>query len=173
MFWKNKTSSVFERDLESFLPRLRRYCLTLTGNRDRADDLAQMSCLRAIEKSDLFQPGTKLDQWMFKLTQRVWLNEIRANVVRQRGSMLAIDEIDIPDNKPNPEEHLFAQQIVNQVMKLPEAQRVTVILAYVEGFSYQETSDILDIPIGTVMSRLAAARVKLTSQSVAPRKALS
>ncbi len=161
MSWKKNSKAEFERTLTKFFPRLWRYCLTLTGKRDRADDLAQSSCLRAIEKMDLFEPGTRLDLWMFRLTHRVWLNEVRSDILRQHRSMLLIDDLEIPDNKPNPEENLLVQERLRQVLNLPEAQRVTVMLAYVEGFSYQETSEILDIPVGTVMSRLAAARSKI------------
>jgi RNA polymerase sigma-70 factor, ECF subfamily len=163
MSWKKNADADFEHALTQFFPRLWRYCLTLTGKRDRADDLAQSSCLRAIEKANLFEPGTRLDLWMFRLTHRVWLNEIRSDVVRQHRSMLLIDDLDIPDDKLDPEENLLAQERLRQVLNLPEAQRVTVMLAYVEGFSYQETSEILDIPIGTVMSRLAAARARMVA----------
>jgi RNA polymerase sigma-70 factor, ECF subfamily len=161
MSWKKNAEADFEQALTLFFPRLWRYCLTLTGTRDRADDLAQSSCLRAIEKANLFEHGTRLDLWMFRLTHRVWLNEIRSDVVRQHRSMVLIDDLEIPDSKLDPEENLLAQERVRQVLNLPEAQRVTVMLAYVEGFSYQETSEILNIPIGTVMSRLSAARARI------------
>jgi RNA polymerase sigma-70 factor, ECF subfamily len=173
MSWQQNAGPDFDQGLEQVFPRLWRYCLTLTGSRDRADDLAQSSCLRAIEKAKLFEPGTRLDLWMFRLTHRVWLNEIRSDAVRQHRSMLLIDDLEIPDTRPDPEENLLAQELVRQVLNLPEAQRVTVMLAYVEGFSYQETSDILDIPIGTVMSRLAAARAKIVASSDVNRRASS
>jgi RNA polymerase sigma-70 factor, ECF subfamily len=163
MNWKQNSDRGFAHELEQIFPRLWRYCLSLTGARDRADDLAQSSCLRAIEKACLFQSGTRLDLWMFRLTHRVWLNEIRSDAVRQHRTMLLIDDLEIPDDKPSPESNLLAQELVKQVLNLPEAQRVAVMLAYVEGFSYRETSEILEIPIGTVMSRLAAARAKIIS----------
>jgi RNA polymerase sigma-70 factor, ECF subfamily len=164
MFWRKDSHREVSQGLKSLYPRLWRYCVALTGSRDRADDLAQAACLRALEKADKFQAGTRLDLWMYRLTQRLWLNEIRADAVRQRGSMVAIDETDIADTKPDPESNLLAREVLWEVTALPEAQRTTVVLAYVEGFSYKETSDILDIPIGTVMSRLAAARVKLADK---------
>jgi RNA polymerase sigma-70 factor, ECF subfamily len=85
--------------------------------------------------------------------------------------MLLIDDLDIPDDKLDPEENLLAQERLRQVLNLPEAQRVTVMLAYVEGFSYQETSEILDIPIGTVMSRLAAARARMVASRSSDKSA--
>jgi RNA polymerase sigma-70 factor, ECF subfamily len=164
MIWRKNSRSEVEQGLKPLYPRLWRYCVALTGSRDRAGDLAQSACLRALEKSDKFEPGTRLDLWMFRLTQRVWLNEIRADAVRQRASMVAIDDIDIPDTKPDPESNLLAREVLREVMALPEAQRAAVILVYVEGFSYKEASGTLEIPIGTVMSRLAAARTKLAGK---------
>ena len=149
------------KGLHSLYPRLWRYCLALTGSRDRADDLAQAACLRALDKADQFQAGTELDRWMFRMTQRLWLNELRADTVRRGKGLLPIEETDLPDNKNDPQANLLARQVLSEVMKLPEAQRVTVLLVYMEGYSYREASDMLDIPIGTVMSRLAAARSKL------------
>jgi RNA polymerase sigma-70 factor, ECF subfamily len=148
--------------LPGLYPRLWRYCLALTGARDHAQDLAQTACLRAIEKAHLFETGTRLDFWLFRLTQRVWLNELRARVVRQQGGLVPIDDVELPDAAPDPEMNIFARQVFSQVMGLPEAQRTAVILVYVEGLSYKEASDVMEVPIGTIMSRLAAARQKIT-----------
>jgi RNA polymerase sigma-70 factor, ECF subfamily len=161
---KKNSRVEIEQGLGPLYPRLWRYCVALTGSRDRANDLAQSACARALEKSDRYEAGTRLDLWMFRLTQRLWLNEIRADTVRQSGKMVPIDDIEIPDTKMNPETNLLANEVFLKVMALPEAQRVTVILVYVDGFSYKEASAILEIPIGTVMSRLAAARAKIASE---------
>ncbi|MEM7069222.1 MAG: RNA polymerase sigma factor [Pseudomonadota bacterium] len=150
--------------IEALFPRLWRYCLALTSNPDRANDLAQSTCLRALEKHALYEPGTKLDRWIFRMAQRLWINEMRADAVRQGGGLLTLDEIDLPDKKPGQETNLMARQLLMEVMRLPEAQRVTVMLVYVEGFSYKEAAGILDIPIGTVMSRLASSRAKLAAK---------
>ena len=101
---------------------------------------------------------------MFTIAQRTWLNEMRSEAVRRGGGLITIDEIDLPDTKPDAETNLFARQVLIQIMGLPEAQRLTVMLVYVEGFSYKEASEILDIPVGTVMSRLATSREKLATQ---------
>jgi RNA polymerase sigma-70 factor, ECF subfamily len=164
MIWRKDSHREVSQGLKPLYPRLWRYCVALTGSRERAGDLAQSACLRALEKSDKFEAGTRLDHWMYRLTQRLWLNEIRADAVRKRGGMVGIDDIDIPDTKPDPESNLLAREVLREVLALPEAQRTTVILVYVEGFSYKEASGILEIPIGTVMSRLAAARTKLAGK---------
>ena len=150
--------------LPDLFPRLWRYCLALTSNRERANELAQAACLHALEKADLFQPGTHLDRWLFRLTQRLWLNEMRANAVRRGQGLLPVEELDLPDKKPDPHANLYAKEVLSAVVGLPEAQRVAVMLVYVEGYSYREAAGILEIPIGTVMSRLAAARKTLVSR---------
>lgn len=157
---KNSREAVRE-GLRSMYPRLWRYCLVLTGNRQRADDLAQSACVRAIERADQFATGTHLDRWVLRIAQRIWLNELRADSVRRGGGLATIEEIELADASPDPESNLLVREVLMEVMKLPEAQRETVVLVYVEGCSYKEAAEILAIPIGTVMSRLAAARGKL------------
>ncbi|TNJ45568.1 RNA polymerase sigma factor [Phaeobacter sp. B1627] len=142
-------------------PRLWRYCLAQTGKRDRADDLAQKTCLRALEKHESYQVGTHLDRWLFRMAHRLWLNEIRATAVRTGGGLVALEETEIPDSSVTAEENIFLSEVFTKIGALPEGQRVVVLLAYVEGFTYQETADTLGIPIGTVMSRLASARKKV------------
>ncbi len=161
MFKNKNYRTEISKGIPSLYPRLWRYCLALTSNPDQANDLAQSACLRAIEKADQFEMGTHLDRWLFKIAQRLWINELRSAAVRRGGGLITIDELKLPDTtNSNQETNLFARQ---KVMELPEAQRVTVMLVYVEGFSYQEACEILDIPIGTVMSRLATSRRKLAS----------
>ena len=156
-----KARAEVSQGLKPLFPRIWRYCLALTGNRDRANDLAQTACLHALEKADLFEPGTHLDRWVFRMTQRLWLNHLRAETVRAGQGLLPIEEIDLPDKSSDPQSNFFTKQVLTEVMRLPDAQRSTVLLVYVEGYSYKEASHILGIPIGTVMSRLAAARSRL------------
>lgn len=164
MFFQRSSRKEIESGLKPLFPRVWRYCLALTGNKDAADDLAQTVCLRALEKASQYKAGTNLDRWLFTIAQRTWINELRKNAVRTGSGLLQIEEFEIPDTKPDPESNILAAEVLNQVMALPEAQRTTVMLVYVEGYSYQEASAILDIPIGTVMSRLSAARTKLATK---------
>ncbi|MEO0937673.1 MAG: RNA polymerase sigma factor [Pseudomonadota bacterium] len=144
--------------------RLWRYCLALTGQRDWADDLVQTACLRALEKAGQYQPGTHVDRWLFTIARSTWLNELRARKVRQGGGLVPVEEIDLPSAAPGTEVNILAREVLNKVNRLPEAQRLTVFLVYVEGYSYAEAAEHLDIPIGTVMSRLATARRTLSAQ---------
>ena len=147
--------------IEATYSRLWRYCLVLTGKRDVADDLAQAACLRALEKADLFQSGTHFDRWIFRLTHNLWINELRKQAVRQGSGITPIEETDLPDNSPGQEMNIFGQQVLSKIMALPETQRSTVLLVYGEGYSYRDAAEVLEIPVGTVMSRLAGARSKL------------
>ena len=158
------SSDEVRNGLKPLFPRLWRYCLVLTGNRDQANDLAQKTCLRALDRAEQYDAGTKLDRWVFRIAQRVWFNELRADAVRRGGGLVPAEDAGLVDHRSGPESNMFARQVLSEVMKLPEAQRSTVLLVYVEGYSYKEASDILDIPIGTVMSRLAAARSKLSGK---------
>ncbi|KQV68459.1 RNA polymerase sigma factor [Rhizobium sp. Root1220] len=143
------------------LPRLWRYGLVLSHRRDVADDLVQQTCLRALERSGQFEAGTRLDRWLFSILHSIWLNEVRSQRVRQGQGFVAADQALVVDGARDTETHIFANQVLRLVNALPEAQRVAVFLAYVEELSYKEVASVLDIPIGTVMSRLSAARAKL------------
>lgn len=158
--------------LVALWPRLWCYCVVLTGSPERANDAAQAACVRALEKSSLFEGGTRLDAWVFKIAQRVWLNDLRAETVRKAGGLVALDDIEVADTRPDGESTLFSKEVLNHVMNLPEAQRATVLLVYVEGYTYREAAEILDIPIGTVMSRLSAARAVLSKTLRRDKKAM-
>ncbi|MBX4994149.1 RNA polymerase sigma-70 factor (ECF subfamily) [Rhizobium binae] len=144
------------------LARLWRYGFVLSHQRDVADDLVQATCLRALERADQFVPGTRLDRWLFSILHSIWLNEIRSRRVRQGQGFVDAGEVLTFDGAHDTETHVMASQVLKQVSALPEAQRTAVFLAYVEGLSYREVAGILDIPIGTVMSRLASARARLS-----------
>lgn len=148
--------------LTEHLARLWRYGLVLSHQRDVADDLVQATCVRALERADQFVAGTRLDRWLFSILHSIWLNEIRARRVRQGQGFVDADETLSFDGARDTETHVMANQVLKQVNTLPDAQRSAVFLAYVEGLSYREVASVMDVPIGTVMSRLAAARAKLS-----------
>lgn len=151
------------KEIEKFFPRLWRYCIALTGERVAAEDLCQAACLRAIEKSHQFKLGTRADHWVFRIAKNHWFNQLRAERVRRGGGLVPAEELNLAATDPDAESNIFHAEVLRAVMGLPEAQRITVFLVYVEGFSYQEAADHLQIPIGTIMSRLAAARRKLAA----------
>jgi RNA polymerase sigma-70 factor (ECF subfamily) len=147
--------------LPAVLPRLWRYGLVLSGSRDTAEDLAQMTCVRAIERASQFTPGTRLDRWLISILHSIWLNEVRARKVRQGQGLVDADSALVFDGLREIETNILAAQVLRQVQDLPEVQRETVYLVYVEGLTYREAASALSVPIGTVMSRLATARTRL------------
>ena len=163
-WFKQDGLAAVREGIDKLYPRLWGYCLVLTGTAERADELAQAACLRALEKANLFDDGSHFDRWMFRLTQRLWINERRKDAVRTGGGLLTIEDAELADQGLDPESNLLGREVVLGVMRLPEAQRSAVALVYVEGHSYRDAAVILDIPVGTVMSRLAAARSKLARE---------
>jgi RNA polymerase sigma-70 factor, ECF subfamily len=151
-------------DLQVLLPRLWRFALRLAGDRRDAEDLVQRACARALERRDPLQPGTSTISWMFSIVHSVWLNELRARQIRSHGNMQWSENLLEAAADPvagNPEMHSLHRQIISSVEKLPDAQRSVMLLMAVEGLSYREAATILEVPIGTVMSRLACARLSI------------
>lgn len=151
----------FRAALAECYPRLWRYALVLTGNRTEAADLAQAACLRALEKSNLLLSDVPFDRWLFRLTHRVWLNELRSKAVRRGEGVVDVEDSGLAAETPGQEMTAYLRNVFSGILKLPEAQRSAVMLVYVEQCSYQEAADVLEVPIGTIMSRLASARTKL------------
>ncbi|MDR3398084.1 MAG: RNA polymerase sigma factor [Pandoraea sp.] len=153
--------------LPGLLPRLWAFALRITGDRHDAEDLVQRACVHALERVHQWQLGTSALSWMYSIVHTTWINEIRARRVRSRGS-LAWDDADveaIPDLQAStPEDLASYHQVFGAVDRLPEAQRFVVLLVAVEGLSYQEAALVLDVPIGTVMSRLSRARRTIGDQ---------
>ena len=144
--------------LEQHLARLWRYAVVLSSSRDVAEDLVQGTCLRAIERADQFAPGTRLDRWLFAILRSIWHNEIRARKVRSGGGLLDAVEALTVDGAHEIEVNILTNEVLAAIGRLPEAQREAALLVYAEGYSYAEAATALAVPIGTIMSRLAAVR---------------
>ena len=148
--------------LTSLLPRLWRFALRLTRQREDAQDLVQRSCVRALERRHQWNPATPALPWLYAILHSIWLNELDARRLRLVGRVDSEDAPDVADTATaDPETALFYRQVIAAVEALPAAQRVVMLLVGVEGFSYREASDVLGVPIGTVMSRLSRARVAI------------
>lgn len=143
------------------LPMLWRFALSLSRKRDVADDLVQATCLRAIEKRAQFDGSGKLEAWCITICRSIWLNQLRGQVVRASNSIDTVPETELRAMIADQETNIFASEVFTEVMKLPEAQREAVFLVYIEGFRYSEVAALLEVPIGTIMSRLSVARGKL------------
>jgi RNA polymerase sigma-70 factor (ECF subfamily) len=150
--------------LPGLLPRLWRFAFRLAGDQHAAEDLVQRACVRALERRHQLQPGTSARSWMFSIVHSVWLNEVRARQIRQHASMQWSDDLAdtiADESAADPETNALHRQVMAAVEKLPDAQRVVMLLVAVEGLSYQEAAGVIDVPIGTVMSRLARARLTI------------
>ncbi|WP_210398207.1 RNA polymerase sigma factor [Motiliproteus sediminis] len=152
-----------EQAMVALQPKLRRFAYGLSGSPDTANELVQCTYERALTRLDQWQPGTRLDSWMYRILQSIWLNQIRAGKVR--GAHL--DPIE-PDTQgcEMPARRLEAGMMLETVQRcmwqLPEEQRAALMLVAVEGLSYKEASAVLDVPVGTLTSRLARARMALS-----------
>ena len=151
------------RDLVSLLPKVRRFAMTLTRNASDADDLVQEVCERAITKSHLWNGEGRLESWIYAMTRNLWVDEVRKRKVRSgAGTVDAGEQSELIVDAAG-EKAVYAHQLNKMIMSMPEGLSSVFVLVNVEGHSYKETADILGIPIGTVMSRLSTARLRLTA----------
>jgi len=148
----------------ALLPRLRRFALALSGRSADADDLVQDTVERALRNLDRFTPGTRLDSWMFRIAQNLWIDRLRANKVRA-GTVNLDDAPDASvDGVRAAEAHALLSATLRALGELPQEQREVVALVLIEGMPYREAAEVLDVPIGTVTSRLARARDSLAAR---------
>jgi RNA polymerase sigma-70 factor (ECF subfamily) len=154
------TEEISERIVE-LLPRLRRFARSLSRNQHDADDLVQSVVERAWRNLEQLKPGANLHSWMFGIMKNAWIDDRRAR--GRRG------EVALPDDSGdhpavNPTDMNANLWSVSEAMdKLPEEQRLAVALVLVEGMSYKEASEVLEIPMGTLTSRLARGRTALAA----------
>jgi RNA polymerase sigma-70 factor (ECF subfamily) len=152
----------FVRDLIALVPRLRRFALSLSRSRDVADDLVQTACEKALSARHQFAAGTRLDAWVFRILRNAWTDRLRQQ--RQEGVTLDIDDAYYlvgRDGVGESESRLRLAETAKAIGSLPEEYRAVLVLVCVDELSYREAAEVLGIPIGTVMSRLARARAKL------------
>jgi RNA polymerase sigma-70 factor (ECF subfamily) len=162
------SSEPVRRELIALLPRLRRFARALTRNPDEADDLVQTAVERALKSLDSWTPGTRLDSWMFRIMKNSWIDEVRSKAVRSRvfAPEEAAETVGA-DGAAAMELHLEAQAVRAAMEALPEEQRLAVALVLVEGFSYREAAELLDVPMGTLTSRLARGRAAIEARLAA------
>jgi RNA polymerase sigma-70 factor (ECF subfamily) len=156
----NGTEEIGER-IVGLLPRLRRFARSLSRNQHDADDLVQSSVERAWKNSGQLRPGANLGSWMFGIMKNAWIDDRRAR--GRRG------EVPLPEDSGSHPAVSTADADVNlwsvseAMDKLPEDQRLAIALVLVEGMSYKEAAEVLEIPIGTLTSRLARGRMALAA----------
>jgi RNA polymerase sigma-70 factor (ECF subfamily) len=150
----------FARLLETEIPRLRRYARALTRDVTRADDLVQNCLTRAVAKQHLWQPGTDLRAWLFTILHNQHVNDVRRSV--REGVNVAVEEMaPVLSVNPSVMGTLQLRDLENAIGKLPQEQRQVILLVGLEGLRYEEVALILNVPVGTVRSRLSRGRDQL------------
>ena len=150
------------REMAALLPRLRRFAYGLTGSIDAGDDLVQSACERALSRVRQWQAGTRLDSWMYRIMQNLWFDELRSGRRREVATEPeTLDAMAGGDAESEAAMRLDLAAVRRRMADLPPDQRAVLLLVSVEGLSYKEAAAILEVPIGTVMSRLARARLAL------------
>jgi RNA polymerase sigma-70 factor, ECF subfamily len=146
--------------LEEQIPRLRRYAHALCRDRTAADDLVQDCLCRALTKGHLFQPGTDLRAWLFTMMHHQHVNGIRSSI--RRGAAVPVEDVEPLLTEPPAQGGGLTLRDLDRAMgEIGEEQRQVILLVGLEGMSYEEVATILDLPIGTVRSRLSRGRERL------------
>lgn len=147
------------------LPRLRRYALSLSRVADVADELVQAACERALATAATLDDDGRFDAWMFRIVRNLWYDRLRR--LRTRGEEIDVtvrDDLVAIDGEKLPERRDLLRRAARAIDKLPDEQRDLMLLVCVEGLSYRDAADVLELPIGTVMSRLARARRRVADE---------
>lgn len=161
-------SKQFKSDLVDLLPRLNRYARNLTRTESDADDLLQAACTRILDRWAQFKPGSDFDRWAFTVMSSINRNQWRSEGVRKgTGQVDAGETLTAPDS---PEGNKIREEVFSVLESLPENQRQVMTLVYIEGYTYQESADILDVPVGTIMSRIARGRARLSKTMTESRQ---
>ena len=141
------------------LPRLRRFGLSLTKDLDSADDLVQGACERALTRLDQLRDGSRLDSWLCRIIYTQWIDTVRRRQVRSEKLIVFSREAESrsasSDAGPNFSTSLDVRTALES---LPEEHRAAVMLVCVEGYGYAEAADVLNVPAGTIASRVSRAR---------------
>ena len=154
-------SKRFSDQLIAVLPRLRRFAAGLTRSASEADDLVQAACERALAREHQFQEGTRFDSWMFRIVQTIWIDQLRARDIRKEDGDVAEERLGSDEPVRRVEARLALSEVRQAITLLPSDQRATLMLVTVEGLSYKQAAEVTGVPVGTIMSRLARARIAL------------
>jgi RNA polymerase sigma-70 factor (ECF subfamily) len=148
-----------DTEIAALLPRLRRFARSITFHREDADDLVQVAVERALARSGQWEAGSRLDSWLFRIMKNAWIDEVRSRIRRDR--MFAPEEEGEHVGDDFAEAHQQRLAIQKAISLLSEDHRMVIGLVLVDGLPYKEAAEVLEIPMGTLTSRLARAREAL------------
>jgi RNA polymerase sigma factor (sigma-70 family) len=149
-------SADLKNDIAALLPRLRRFARSITFHREDADDVVQIAVERALTHAGQWQSGTRLDSWMFRIVKNAWIDEVRSRA--RRDQLFAPEEEGEHVGDDTAAAHQQRMAVEKAMSLLSEDHRMVIGLVLVDGLPYKEAAEVLDIPIGTLTSRLARAR---------------
>lgn len=165
-------SDALKAEMIRLLPRLRAFARSLTGAADTADDLVQQTCEKALRNLAAFVPGTRMDAWLFRILRNAWIDGHRARrPTAQIEAVEAVTPLMGEDGRQVTEGRLYLDAVRRAMAGLSEEHRVVLMLVCVEGLRYREAALALGVPEGTVMSRLARARIALAEALETPAAA--
>lgn len=147
-----------ESPITQHIPRLRRYARALTGERSAADDLVQDTLERALSRFHLWRQGSDLRAWLFTIMHNIYVNQVRSRI---RHPQEPLDESAADELRAREPDWGELRDIEEALARLPGEQRSVLLLVGLEQFTYEEAARVLDIPLGTVMSRLSRGRERL------------
>src|SRR5690349_16455654 len=140
----------YARLLEAQIPRLRRYARALTRDTTRADDLVQSCLTRAVAKQHLWQPGTDLRAWLFTILHNQHVNDVRRSATQGVSVQLEQAAASLPSVLPNGDARLELRDLERALARIAAEQRQVILLVCLEGMSYEQAAEILNVPVGTV-----------------------
>ena len=162
---RNKRKIIKQREetlrdqIVGLLPRLRRFGLSLTKDLDSADDLVQGACERALTRLDQLRDGSRLDSWLCRIIYTQWIDTLRRRQVRSEKLIVLSRETESRSASSDADPHFTTSLDVRTALEsLPEEHRAAVMLVCVEGYGYAEAADVLNVPAGTIASRVSRAR---------------
>jgi RNA polymerase sigma-70 factor (ECF subfamily) len=165
MVHRSKRDEVLCSQLVELIPRLRRFAMSLAGDPDRADDLVQQACERALQRFHQLREGTRLDSWLYRILYTRWIDRIRqVNSRKANLRLYAVKTESIPAANRHGGRIDDMMDLRRSLGAIPEENRAALSLICIEGLSYAEASSVLDVPPGTVASRVARARAMLAEQ---------
>ena len=169
---KTAQAADFHEEAVPHMDAVFRFALRLAGTRDLAEDLVQETFLRAFRSWDKYTPGTQCKSWLFTICRNVFLRQrergqrhdeiVSENVDRSSGPFEVVNPVWVKAVKADPEGEFFDsivdEVVLQRIQDLPEEYRTAVILSDLEGLSYQEIAEMIEVPVGTVKSRLFRGR---------------